>query len=311
MSIINNRIKAPLVLEIKSNSLDDGPGIRTVVFMKGCPLSCVWCHNPESRNSAEEISFDAKMCIDCGVCRTVCTEVALSGKNRFYIDRKKCTMCMSCVKDCPSGALAAVGRKLSEEEIIKKIVPDIPFFEISGGGVTMSGGEPALYMDFVSSLLNQLKKLDIHTLIETSGFFNFDDFMEKLYPFLDEIYIDIKIMDSESHKKYCGVHNEKILSNFRKIFIAANKDGKKVLPRTPLIPGITDTFENVSHIAEFLKQTGVAEAALLAYNPLWHDKCFKVGSDNPYSTSKKMTSFSEQAVLERCKAVFAECGIKC
>jgi pyruvate formate lyase activating enzyme len=306
----NGSTKTPLVLEIKGNSLDDGPGIRTVVFFKGCPLSCVWCHNPESKKSMPEISFDANACVNCGTCRELCPEHALSPENRYYIDRNKCTMCLLCAKDCPSGALAAVGRKMPVETILEKILPDRPFFETSGGGATLSGGEPALHMDFVSLLLGELKQHGIHTLIETSGYFSLDEFMEKLYPFLDTIYFDIKIMDSGAHIKYCGVPNEKILGNFRHIFAAASRDGKRVIPRTPLVPGITDTRENIRRIADFLKCLGVSEAALLAYNPLWHDKCRKVGAMDPYSESREMSSFPEREILERCRAVFAENGIR-
>ena len=141
-----DEIKTPLIMEIKGNSLDDGPGIRSVVFYKGCPLSCVWCHNPESKKASMEISFDANICIDCGSCRDVCPQKALARQNRFYIDRSKCTLCFLCVDACPSGALDKVGKTMYVDEIIKKILPDKPFFDTSGGGVTLSGGEPTLYM---------------------------------------------------------------------------------------------------------------------------------------------------------------------
>ena len=302
-------MKAPLILEIKGNSLDDGPGIRSVIFYKGCPLSCVWCHNPESKKSVAEISFDAKMCIDCGACRDVCPEEALSHENRFYIDRSKCTLCFLCADACPSGALDRVGKAMSVEDILKKILPDKPFYETSGGGVTLSGGEPTIYMEFTSQLLKALKQQNIHTLLETCGYFDLDKFMDMLYPYIDTIYFDIKIIDTIAHKKYCGHSNEKILDNFKQLSITAKKDGKVFLPRTPLIPDITDTEINIREIAALLKSLDITEAALLAYNPLWHEKSDKVGVEDLYKNSKAMTSFPENTILERCRDIFAEAGI--
>jgi pyruvate formate lyase activating enzyme len=302
-------MKVPLILEIKGNSLDDGPGIRSVVFYKGCPLSCVWCHNPESKKAIAEISFDAKECIDCGTCRDLCPAKALGRDNRFYIDRSKCTLCFLCADACPSGALDRVGKTMSVDDILKKILPDKPFYKTSGGGVTLSGGEPALYMEFTSQLLKALKQHNIGTLLETCGYFDLDKFMDMLYPYLDTIYFDIKIIDTITHKKYCGHHNEKILDNFKQISSAARHDGKKLLPRTPLIPDITDTEVNIREIAAFLKSLDIAEAALLAYNPLWHEKSDKVGVEDPYKNSKAMTSFPENTIFERCRDIFAEAGI--
>ncbi len=304
-------IRNPLILEIKGNSLDDGPGIRSVVFYKGCPLSCVWCHNPESKKPFAEIAFDAKICIDCGSCRDVCPKNALSRNNLFYIDRSKCDLCFLCADACPSGALDSVGKTMSVDDILKKILPDKPFFETSGGGVTLSGGEPTLYMRFTARLLQALKQHQIHTLLETCGYFDFNQFLETIYPLLDAIYFDIKMIDSAAHKKYCGVPNEKILDNFTKLYRKASHDGKKVLARTPLIPDITDTESNVREIAAFLNKLNIADAALLAYNPLWHEKSSKVGVENPYQKNKAMTSFTEKTVLEKCRRIFTEAGISC
>jgi pyruvate formate lyase activating enzyme len=299
----------PLILDIKGNSLDDGPGIRSVIFFKGCPLSCVWCHNPEGKKASLEISFDAKMCINCGACRGICKEDALSCDNRYYIDRSKCTLCFLCVDVCPSGALNRVGNALSVDDIINRILPDKPFFETSGGGVTLSGGEPTLFADFTSQLLKALKQQAIHTLLETCGYFDLHRFMDMLYPHLDTIYFDIKIIDNITHQKYCGLPNEKILDNFKQCSHSAQNDGKTLLSRIPLIPDITDTEENIGAIAAFLKNLNITKVALLAYNPLWHEKSDKVGSENPYKRSKTMTSFPDSAVAERSKAVLASYGI--
>ncbi|MFY9397631.1 MAG: glycyl-radical enzyme activating protein [Desulfomonilia bacterium] len=301
--------RAPLILDIKGNSLDDGPGIRTVVFFKGCPLCCVWCHNPESRKAALEIAFDSKKCIGCGACRDACPEKALSENNPYYIDRNRCTLCFACVRECPSGALERVGREMSVQEIVERILPDKPFFAVSGGGVTLSGGEPTLFMDFASGLLKALKQEKIHTLVETCGWFDMERFMAMIYPCTDTIYFDLKIMDPALHKTFCGVPNDRILANFARLVRQAAEDGKEVLPRTPLVPGITDTVENIRGIAGFLKGLGVTRADLLAYNPLWHDKSDKIGVNDPYRSSPAMTTFSDRAVLTRCREIFGQAGI--
>ena len=303
-------MKKPLILDIKGNSLDDGPGIRSVVFFKGCPLSCVWCHNPESIKPSVEISFDPAECIDCGQCREICPENALSAQNPGYIDRKRCTLCFECVDPCPSGALEKVGTGMTVEDILSRVMPDKPFFDTSGGGVTLSGGEPALYMPFTSELLKAFKENGVHTLIETCGQFDRGSFMDMIYPYVDMIYYDIKIIDSDEHKRYCGTGNEKILSNFTEIHRTAEGDKKTVLPRTPLIPGITDTDKNIRGIAEFLKKQNIRKAALLEYNPLWRDKCEKVGIDDPFADNTLMDSFADRSELKRAESIFAENGIE-
>ncbi len=239
----------------------------------------------------------------------MCPENALSKDNRFYIDRNKCNLCFLCVDACPSGALDRIGKTMFVDEIVKKILPDKPFFDTSGGGVTLSGGEPTLFMDFTSQLLKSLKQNNIHTLLETCGYFDVNKFMDKLYPYLDTIYFDIKIMDSTAHKKYCGTSNEKILDNFTQLYLKASLDGKIFLPRTPLIPDITDNESNIKGIASFLKSLNITEAALLAYNPLWHEKSDKVGVEDPYKNSKVMTTFTDNSVTEKCKDIFRNAGI--
>ncbi|WP_027358628.1 glycyl-radical enzyme activating protein [Desulforegula conservatrix] len=305
-----NNDKLPLILDIKANSLDDGPGIRSVVFFKGCPLSCVWCHNPESRKASPEIAFDTEKCIDCGSCRDLCTEKALSQKNAFYVDRKACKLCFKCADSCPSAALEMVGKPMNIDEILAKILPDKPFFDVSSGGVTLSGGEATLHMEFLSELLKSLKKNGIHSLLETCGFFDHERFMELVYPYTDSIFFDVKIMDSMDHKKFCGLPNERILDNFRQIARTARLDGKAFLPRTPLVPDITDTEANIKAVAAFYNETGITEAALLSYNPLWHDKSRKMGAENPYVNNTAMTSFSDKTVMERCRRIFENKGIK-
>ena len=269
----------PLIFEIKGNSLDDGPGIRTVVFFKGCPLSCAWCHNPESKRREREISFDGSKCVACDACIKACAEGALDRKNPYYVDRETCTLCGKCVEACPSGALSFVGKEMTVEEIVRIVEKDVPFFNNSGGGVTLSGGEPTLFLDFTVRLAAALRERGIRVLLETCGFFNYDAFLARLYPLLDRVYMDIKIMDHERHRGLCGQSNDVILDNFRKLNRLYWDGGIEVLPRVPLIPGLTATEENLRAIAAFLREEGAPAVGLLRNNPLWLDKGRMIGRE--------------------------------
>ncbi len=305
-----SQARKPLILEIKGNSLDDGPGIRTVVFFKGCPLSCSWCHNPESKRAQVEIGYDRKECIGCGTCVDVCPEKAVSPLNVHSIDRGKCTLCFQCVDACPAGALTRVGRSLSMNDIAAEVLKDKPFFDTSGGGVTFSGGEPVMFMEFLSELLQALKTHQVHTLLETSGFFDFEKFERLLLPCLDMIYYDIKIMDEKAHRIHTGVSNQRILENFERLCKISGDTGITLLPRTPLVPGITDRLENIQGIARFLAALGVRNAALIPYNPLWHEKADKIGADNPHRGNVVMASWLEKEKVEACRRIFSEEGIQ-
>jgi pyruvate formate lyase activating enzyme len=298
-------MRKPLIFEIKGNSLDDGPGIRTVIFMKGCPLSCVWCHNPEGMKPIFEHSFDKRECIKCLACVEVCNQDAITYDDSPRVDRSKCLKCFTCTSLCPTGALSIVGKSMSVEDIVAYVVRDKPFFDTSGGGVTLSGGEPAMFMDFCSELLIELKKHKIHTLLETCGQFDMTSFVEKMFSNLDEIYFDIKLFDESEHKKYCGVSNEIILENFR---ILSSMNDRKTLPRVPLVPGITDTDSNLNATADFLVSCCMDKVRLLAYNPLWPDKLEKFGGNG--HVPDKMKLFMKPEHLKSCEAIFYRHGIK-
>jgi pyruvate formate lyase activating enzyme len=296
--------KSPLILEIKGNSLDDGPGIRTVVFFKGCPLSCSWCHNPEAKSAVQEISFDPEECIDCEACLEACRYEALEPNNPYFVNRELCTLCFECVEVCPSGALSRVGRRMDVREVAAEIAKDIPFFETSGGGVTLSGGEPTLFMDYASRLLVHMKRLGIHTLVETSGYFDLARFERKILPFTDLIYFDLKIFDDVEHKKHCGTSNATIMENFRKLLAAYRNGGVEVIPRIPLIPGITATRKNLTQLVAFLRENGADEVALLPYNPLWMEKGRKIGQQAGLTLGRSLKSWMKAAEIRRCQAVF-------
>jgi len=261
--------KRPLIFDIKRHGLDDGPGIRTAVFFKGCPLNCLWCHNPESIDPGPEIAFYPSECIHCGDCAKTCPAGAIRMESAKRIDREKCDQCGKCAEVCPGRGLRRVGRFYEIDELVEIVLRDRAFYESSGGGVTLSGGEPTLFMDYASRLLQALKANGIHTAIETCGFFDCDGFKAKVMPWLDLILFDLKLMDSDLHLKYTGKHNRIILENLQRL-VSERPD--RVLPRIPLIPGITAEPENLRQLASFLRSIGAGRCWLLPYNALGFSK---------------------------------------
>ena len=255
--------KGPLIFNIRHFALDDGPGIRTTVFMKGCLLSCLWCHNPEAMSCRREIAFYPELCILCGDCEAACKERAIDIRSRKRIMRERCSSCGSCVEVCPTAALKIIGRFYTADELVEILLRDRIFYQTSGGGVTFSGGEPTLHSVYLEPVLKELKKGNIHIAFQTSGMFILDEFRTRLLPYVDRIYYDIKIIDSQIHEKYTGHNNEMILNNFTKL---ANETDGKIIPRIPLIPGITTTSSNLMQIADFLRSTGCLTCELLPYN---------------------------------------------
>ncbi len=302
-------MKSPLILDIKGNSLDDGPGIRSVIFFKGCPLSCFWCHNPESKSRQQEIAFDAGECVACDTCLSLCPEKALSRENRFFIDRDRCTLCMVCAESCPSRALRPVGSRLGMAEILAAVMKDKPFFDTSGGGVTFSGGEPTVAMDFLSELARQIHDQGVHTLLETCGLFDLDRFQTLILPYVDAVYMDLKLMDSEAHRRFCGVANSSIRDNFRRLAGLCRETGKDLLARVPLIPGITDTKSNLEETARFLLDCGADTVSLLPYHPLWREKIRTIGAVSTMENQEGMQAFLPQDRIRACRARFEQKGI--
>lgn len=300
---------SPLILELKGNSLDDGPGIRTVVFLKGCPLDCVWCHNPESKKNGVEISFESKVCVGCNTCLDTCTRQALSRENPLFIDRSLCTLCFDCVDNCPASALERIGQPMEISRLVEQVVKDKPFFDTSKGGVTFSGGEPTLHMEYLGRAAKALKEKGIHVLIETCGQFNYQAFLDRVYPHVDLIYFDIKIMNSHSHKKYCGTPNKTILENFKKLHEKYLAGGVEVMPRTPLIPEITDTKENLEAIVAFYRQEKVQKTQLMAYHPLWQEKNKKIGITSVSVKEANMADWMSHERLTLCENFFIDQGI--
>lgn len=288
--------RRPLVFDIKRHALEDGPGIRTTVFFKGCQLRCIWCQNPESIDPAPEIGFYPNNCIQCGECITACKVSAISMDNPWRIDRERCDKCGDCVNVCPGRGLVQIGHFYLIEELVPILLRDRVFYEVSGGGVTLSGGEPALYMDYVSLLLKALKKEGIHTAIETNGFFHWSEFNEKVFPWVDLIMLDVKLANSTQHLKYTGRGNEIILENLAKL--VSERPGN-VIPRTALIPHITATNENLRAISQIYQGIGIERCALLPYNPLGFSKAENIGKKvNPRLSRHMMEATEEREYRE-------------
>jgi len=266
-----------LVFDIQRFSLHDGPGIRTVVFFKGCPLRCLWCQNPESLNPYKEIAFYDSKCIDCRRCIPVCKEKSIVRENLIRVNRQTCNGCGDCASECPSSALRLVGRYYEPEVLLNELLKDKPFFDTSGGGVTFSGGEPALQWRFLKRLIPLCKKVGIHTAIETCGYFNLE-LVYDVIKAIDLILYDIKIIDEKAHINFTGRSNKIILYNIRQI----TRFNNNIIPRLPLIPGYTTDRENLLSIVKLLKELGYSKLHLLPYHAMGESKIKPIESKQPF-----------------------------
>lgn len=264
----------PLIFDIKRHALHDGPGIRTTVFFKGCPLQCVWCHNPESIDPGLEIGFYPADCIQCGDCAEACPTGAAQMDLPGRIDREICKRCGTCAEVCPGRGLRQIGRFYEIEELLDIVLRDRVYYQTSNGGVTLSGGEPILFIDYASQFLQELKSNEVHTTIETCGFFEYSQFKAKILRWLDLVLIDVKFADAELHLKYTGKRNEVILENLVRLVGERPDD---VIPRIPLIPGITTDPDNLRQIADTFKEMRIRRCWLLPYNPLGLSKRETIG----------------------------------
>jgi len=257
-----------IIFKIKRFSVHDGPGIRTSVFMKGCPLNCIWCHSPEGISPEIKIWYSQNLCITCGECVRSCPQKALSlvadPVSRISIDRAACNVTGNCVSVCPTGAIQFTGYEISVPEIISEIEKDIRYFMVSGGGVTLTGGEPLNQPAFAMAILRGCHERNIHTAIESCLLCDRVT-LAGVLDFIDHFIVDIKIFDTETHIKYTGRSNEIIKENFR--FIAGS--GKKITVRIPMIENITSTDSNIKSITDFVNSVrSDIEIEKIEFNPL-------------------------------------------
>jgi len=236
-----------MLFDIRRYAIHDGPGIRTTVFFKGCPLRCAWCHNPESQSPAQELMLRPARCISCGACAGACSELAIQPVDgRYVTDRAACTVCGECVTACYADARQIVGREYSVEEVMAVVERDRDFYLQSNGGVTFSGGEPLMQPDFLLALLQACKRAGLHTALDTSGYAAWET-IERVLPYVDLLLYDLKLMDDTGHRQITGVPNRRILDNLHRL----SARGLPIWLRLPLIPGINDDDENLAATAAF------------------------------------------------------------
>lgn len=265
-----------IIFDIKHFAIHDGPGIRTTVFLKGCPLGCLWCHNPESISAAPQLLFNPRKCIGCGQCYQVCpNNVHKMIGTEHIINRDACQLCGKCVEECYAGALEMAGYTVTVDQVLEEVLQDRIFYENSGGGLTLSGGDPLAQFEFSLALLKAAKKEGIHTALDTSGQTEWKKF-EKLLEFTDLVLYDIKHMDSDRHRALTGVPNELIVENLRRL----GDYEKRIWIRIPLIPGKNDDDRNFHAIGELLSSLrNVERIEVLKYHRLAESKYQQMGKE--------------------------------
>lgn len=299
-----------LIFDIQDLSVQDGPGIRTTVFMKGCPLKCRWCANPEGQKPFPELIHIHTLCQKSYNCISVCPYKSVSidtihANNFPNFNRDICKTCETreCVDSCPSRAIKFAGRYLSLEELLKRIKPNLAFYKNSGGGITFSGGEPFLQTDFIKKFIEYTSSLGISIGVETCGMFDWNSVKDIADKF-DFFYFDLKCMDGDIHKSFTGSTNEKILNNIKNL---SGKYSEKIIITIPVVPGVNDSELQIKAIAVYCNSIGIKKSRLLPYHSLGESKYYDLGRE--YTMSKDLSVTTNQ--LNEYKSLIESYGIEC
>ena len=311
---IMDRVGQGRILHLQRLSTEDGPGIRTTVFFKGCPLHCEWCHNPESISSDPQVQWLEDRCIGCETCLGACPNGCLSRSDQgIAIDRERCAGCGACALACPANALELLGTSIGVGALFDQVCQDRTYFETSGGGVTASGGEPALQAGFVGAFLRRLQEAGIATALDTCGMASSRS-LEKILPYVDLVLFDLKEIDPQKHRAFTGQDNQVILDAllFIRDFISTRAPDTRLWIRTPLIPGATATDENLHGLGAFIAQNldGLVERwELCAFNNLCRDKYRRLGLRWHFDKTPLLTADALNAFERRAKATGVDPGI--
>lgn len=284
-----------IVFDIKNFSIHDGPGIRTTVFLKGCPIKCLWCSNPESQKAEPEIMMFPERCVNCGECTEVCpTGAAKNG----YTDNEKCTGCGKCLEVCKSQARKLIGKTTTSEEVVKEVMKDKIVYDNSGGGVTLGGGETCMQPKFAAEIFKKCKEQGVHTILDTSGYCNENEFLE-IVKYVDLVYFDIKCILPEKHRELTGFDNGKILNNLKNL----DRLGIPFTIRMPIIPGYNDSEEIINTTGEFLKTLkSEFSVYLLAYHGYGAAKYSRINKEYQLKNLKNMPKEDLEPIKEKLEA---------
>lgn len=276
-------VQSGMVSDIQRCSVHDGPGLRTTVFLKGCPLACPWCHNPESQRGDPDILFDEQRCIHCEACRTACPCDAIDLASPLRLDRERCDGCALCAAACPALALVVSGRRMSVREVADAVERDRAFFEVSGGGVTLSGGEPAFQPDFAAALLAECRGRGIPTAIETAGWCS-PEVLARMLRHTDLVLFDLKTVDPEKHQRVLGRPLAPVIASARQVA----QSGRPFLMRVPVVPGFNDDDASLEAILEFAVDL-TDQVAFIAYHRLAVAKYRHLGREYPFARTAEPT----------------------